>query len=265
MTSLAGRIRTKIVRTRYAQCDEIIVQTSYLGSKILVRATEEVGQLIIAGVFETAELSLMLRQVRPGDVFLDIGANIGVFSLLVARSDPSISVHAFEPIPLNSCLLEASKHLNHLSNITVVRACVGQALGEVDFAVASDSAHSSIMDTGRKPLLCHIRVPVLTMDSYIADSHLRRVDVIKVDVEGAEKMVLSGARQLMSDAARRPRLLMLELCERNLAAFGSVKAEIMAMMSSWGYAGSVLEGERRVPLGEGRDPAADNVFFEQKS
>ena len=264
MASFLGRARFRILTIKYRGGGEVIVQAEYLGGRLLVRAKEDVGKLILAKSFETEELGYLLGQIHSEDIFFDVGANVGLFSVLVARRHATIVVHAFEPITLNAALCEASACINELTNVKVNRVCVGDTNGEIEFGIAADSAYSSIMDTGYKPVVRRVRVPVTTLDHYVAEQAVARIDVLKVDVEGAERMVLSGGARLLSDPDRGPRLVLLELWESHLAVFGTSVAEVAALMASWGYSGFVLQGGERVALQDRTDLSIYNVFFERR-
>ena len=263
MTSFLATLHFKMLAMKYRGRGETIVQAEYMGSRLLVRATEDVGKLILAGIFEIDELTYLLRRIRPDDIFFDVGANVGLFSVVLGNAQPTIAVHAFEPIPLNVALCEASVHINELTNVRINRLCVGEVCGDVDFDTAADSAYSSIITAGHKPSARRSRVPVTTLEHYVAEHNVARIDVMKVDVEGAEKMVLSGGAGLLSEPDRGPRLVLLELWESHLAAFGTSVLEVTSMMTSWGYSGFVLQNGERVALQERSDLSIYNVFFER--
>src|SRR5262249_1044464 len=144
-------------------------------------------------------------------------------------------VHAFEPVPLNYHLLESNLIINGFGNVVVNRAAVTDVDGDVEFNIAGDSAYSSMLDTGRKPVLKKVRVPALTLDHYSAQRHIETVNFLKVDVEGAEELVLKGAAGLLSTPARRPRLVLLELYEAMLSKYGSGISRVVDCMEHFGY------------------------------
>lgn len=221
-----------------------IVQTQTQGFELLVRANEDVGRSIhFARAFEVAETLFLRRIVGPDAVCLDVGANVGYFTLLMAKQAVRGAVHAFEPLPLNVALITASAALNGLRNIRVNAAAVGEALGEIEFVESVDSAYSSILDTGRKAVGARFKVPVLTLDAYVAQQGIDRVDVLKVDVEGAEAMVMGGAQALFTDRVRRPTIVLIELCQENLTPFGATVGAIVGTLLSYGYTASVLDRE----------------------
>jgi FkbM family methyltransferase len=155
--------------------------------------------LDVYGEWSEAELSLLFQVLKPGDVVVDAGANVGTHTVAFAkRVTASGAVIAFEPQRLTFQLLCANVALNALVNVTCVNAAVGDARGQVRIpaldpgvannfgALRSDGhEHGDLIDTAR-----------------IDDLKLARCNLIKIDVEGMEARVLAGARQTI--AAHRP-------------------------------------------------------------
>lgn len=211
------------------------------GYEMLVFANEDVGrQIWLFGSYEPDETRFFRDSIRPNDVCLDIGGNVGYFSLLMSRAATSGAVHVFEPIPLNASLVRANADLNALSNIIVNNVAVGSSEGLVPFSVSVDSAYSSMRATGRVAEERMIDVPIVTLDEYVGRARIARVDIMKVDVEGAEDMVISGGAQLLSDKERRPRMVLLELYDGNLLPFGTCVGDVVERMTAFGYSAKVL-------------------------
>ena len=220
-----------------------VIHSKINGYDLLVLANEDVGRLIhYVNSYEQAETRYLLNVIRKDSVCLDVGANVGYFTMLMAKIASSGCVHAFEPMALNSSLLKSSVALNQFANVKVNQFAVGDMVGETSFTESADGAYSSMEDTGRKPSARKITVPVLTLDGYIDDNNIDRVDVIKVDVEGAEGLVIAGASRLLTDVKRRPKVMLLELYDENLNVFGTSVSSIMTKMLAFGYEIFVLNG-----------------------
>jgi len=216
--------------------------------------------------YEFAESKYLREAIRPNDICLDLGANVGYFTMLMAKAASAGKVFAFEPIALNAALLRASVELNSFSNVLISQCAVGDRAGAVSFSQSSDSAYSSIHDTGRKPLECTVTVPVVTLDEYLDGEGIERVDVMKVDVEGAEGMVIAGATRLLVDEQRRPRIVMLELNDQNLRAFGISVNDVVEKMQNFGYEPFVVEGQGKlVQFTRIHHNKDENVFFLHES
>ena len=218
-----------------------VIHSKINGYDLLVLANEDVGRLIhYVKSYEPAETRYLLSIINKDSICLDIGANIGYFTMLMAKAASSGQVHAFEPVALNLSLLKSSVELNQLTNVFINQFAVGDVVGEVSFSQSVDGAYSSMQDTGRKPSTRTIKVPVLTLDGYLDDNNINRVDVMKVDVEGAEGLVLAGASKLLADLKRRPGVVFLELYDQNLNVFGTSVSEIIEKMFDYGYEPFVL-------------------------
>lgn len=213
-----------------------VVHADINGYSLLVLANEDVGRAIyFMNNYERPETEYLRKTITPNAVCIDIGANVGYFSMLMAKTAAQGKVYAFDPIPLNSALLRASAELNGIENIEIIESAVGGSDGEVSLSQSTDSAYSSIRDTERKPVERIIRVPMTTLDTFVDNRRIKCVDVLKIDVEGAEGLVLDGARKLLSDAALRPRVILMELFDRNLRPYDTCALTIIDTMWSFGY------------------------------
>lgn len=152
----------------------------------------------IEGEVESALLDLL----HPGATVFDIGANIGWFSLLAARRvGPAGRVIAFEPSIPNAAMAKRNAAVNHLQNLTVVPAAVGDRDGWASFS-ADSSLKGKVTDDGE------VIVPILSLDSWLVETGEAPPDVLKIDVESAEASVLRG----MSETMRAAKLtLIIEL------------------------------------------------------
>lgn len=154
------------------------------------------------------------RLLRPGDQALDIGANIGLVSLLMSRLvGPGGSVHAFEPNPR---MLEAFKLMterNGLTNVELHEVALGESDGELELHVplGNAGAASLVRHYGQRTLET-VSVPVRTLDDVVAAGRIDTIRLIKIDVEGFEPAVFRGARSLLSRQV--PDAILFEFNER---------------------------------------------------
>ncbi|MGO8825833.1 MAG: FkbM family methyltransferase [Acidimicrobiales bacterium] len=188
------------------------------------------------GVHEWEELQFCLCYLRPGDHFVDVGANVGVFSTLVGTRIPDIRITAVEPFPPVKDELVANLALNGIQ-ADVVGSAVSDAAGEATFEVldrdalnrlAPDPDNAGDRGTG-------ITVPVTTLDELVgADPPA----LIKIDVEGSELLVMKGARRLLEGYG--PVLLF----EHNgyCAHFGITPPEVRSFLTEAGYTMYLLDG-----------------------
>lgn len=171
------------------------------GTSVKVHGSETDPYFQQAEVFagETANLVRFVQSNALGGVILDVGANIGLTSIAMAISSPSSRILSFEPSPRNAALFR--KNLERWENVEVIEAGVGEEEGEINFLVVNAGANCHVTtaeyeyanSAGFRPL----RVPVVTLDSFLPKIDAP-VSLIKIDVEGYEPNVLSGARELIA-------------------------------------------------------------------
>ena len=174
-----------------------------------------------------------LDLLPSGGVAIDIGASIGLWSLLAAERRPDARIHAFEPVPEVAAHCERHVALNGLETIVLNVAAVGAEDGVAPFyAIRTANTGASSLIARRFPA-DEIAVPVVTLDSYVERARLDRVDVLKVDVEGAERLVFVGGRRTLSrdDAPA----IFFEVDERLCAAAGTTPREVKQTLVDYGY------------------------------
>lgn len=177
------------------------------------------GQNYLQGDAESSAQEVLARRLRPGMVFYDLGANIGLFTLLGARLvGPSGKVFSFEPDAEVASRLRRNIERNGFSNVTVVETGVWSSSREMTF-VAADSA-SPDHGTGTFMEGTAAGAKGSTVRCVALDDFVRNApppDAIKCDVEGAEVEVLRGTEQLL--AARRPWILCEMRSDENARAW----------------------------------------------
>lgn len=146
------------------------------------------------GTYERDKVDAFHRELSPGSVVYDVGANVGIYTVLACRTvGPSGRVFAFEPVAANLEFLRRNIAANRFANCEVISKAVSDKNGTVSFVSGGGSCLGKISDHGE------YSVPSITIDSFIAQGHpLPRL--IKIDVEGAEAGVLSGARETLLSA-----------------------------------------------------------------
>jgi FkbM family methyltransferase len=180
------------------------------GVSVSYRSGTTDAALIYSILLKKSEYALPPEaRLRPADVqvVLDIGANIGIASLYFAKSFPNAVVHAFEPEPGNCDVLEANAR--QLPRIQVHRFALGADDGELALFDSDDSANLggfSIHGAGTNPARSKT-VPVRHAGRALAELGIRKVDVLKIDTEGAEweiltamdRALLGGVRVIMGE------------------------------------------------------------------
>jgi len=158
---------------------------------------------IYFGLYDTSEIALLKRILKPGDTFFDIGANIGYYSLNASQFvGDGGSVHSFEPIPANFARLQHYIERNHIQNIHPNQVAVGETEGSLTLHYGDEnqgnSGWASVVPSDRRKK--SIVVPTITIDNYVQQNNIARVKLIKLDIEGAELLALSGMQKLLASS-----------------------------------------------------------------
>lgn len=187
--------------------------------------------LLRSGVWEPQETELLLALLRPGMVFVDAGANIGYYSVLASRLvGPGGRVRAFEPAPDSFRLLQMNLADNGCGNAVAHRAALWDRHGgELTLYLCDrnpgDHRTAAPAEAARRTA----RVPATTLDAALGG----RVDVIKMDTQGAEARIWGGMRRTLE---RSPGLLMLaEFWPHGLRRAGSDPAAFLGALRAAGF------------------------------
>ena len=159
---------------------------------------------IYCGLQDFEDMSFMLHLLRPSDVFIDVGANLGSWTILGGKVCGA-SVYAFEPVPLTYRRLRDNVLINDLDGKVETSNCaLGEASGELGFTSELDTMNHALSDSDIET--DGIIVPVETMDRVLGCASPA---LIKIDVEGFELAVLKGSHELLR--SRAPLAVILEL------------------------------------------------------
>jgi FkbM family methyltransferase len=168
--------------------------------RMTVVPREQINQTVfLYGSFEISETRLIQSLLRPGMTFVDVGANIGYYTVVAARLvGPTGKVHSFEPHARIRAQLQENVSLNDYSNVVVHGEAMAETSGGVAFfvsAVDQNQGLSSILPgSGRQQAQ---PVPSITLDDFMA-THPTRVDLLKMDIEGAEVNVIRGGSRTLA-------------------------------------------------------------------
>ena len=198
-------IEERLRSARYAALDRVKPMRWLEGLEVLIHPNDELSRaLYISGTYEPASLLAMKRLLPSDGIFLDVGANVGLYSMLASRWVKHGQVFSFEPSEREFLRLRRHVELNGLGNITTIRAAVADRSGTLQLRVAEfpHAGHNTVGDAfvHDTVVAMHIEhVDGITLDRFASDARLERIDLVKVDVEGAEHAVLAGATKLLHD------------------------------------------------------------------
>lgn len=192
------------------------------------------GDIYYGVGFEQGELALVEKLVSPGGTFIDVGANVGVYTLLASRLvGAGGRVHSFEPHNDAFALLKMNVGLNHAENVNLNPIAIADAVGEMDLYMNAQSALTGLGRTNRGVLSGVQKVPVWSLDHYARQANVSEADFLKIDVEGFEGHVLRGAQALLS--ASRNLIVISELAKKNFEPLGFSVKEVVDWMQGLGF------------------------------
>jgi FkbM family methyltransferase len=203
------------------------------GYRVRLELSEHIQRMIYLGAYERWETRTLRRHLQPGMCAVDVGANVGYFTLLAAaRVGPTGQVVAVEPSPPAADRLESTVRENRISQVRLVRCGLGRAPGEVVLYDPLPDNHTPTMlgDPGAPGRA----VPVRTLDELTNSLGLARIDLLKVDVEGYEPEVFAGAAGLL--AAGRVRAVLCEFNEHWLTRAGTTGEAVYRDLIGYGFA-----------------------------
>lgn len=199
------------------------------GSKMILDPQDSL-LLSIYPNFEPGETEIVKKFVKKGMTVVDAGANIGYFTLLMARLvGRSGKVHAFEPGRENVELLKKNIALNSRENVIVNDMALSDKAGELNFYISASNPqdHRIIKDLREKRK--SYKVKSITLNDYFKNS---KVDFIKMDIQGAELLALEGAMKII---ARCKPLLIIEYWPYGIVQLGRKPDELFAILEKMKY------------------------------
>ena len=146
------------------------------------------------GTYEYEKQGMFVNRIKEGSVVYDIGANVGFYTLLASvLVGPRGKVIAFEPLPSNIYFLKEHVRLNKCSNVTVIDAAVSEKSGVTFFEEHTNRCMGSLSSKGS------LEVKTICLDDFVAKGEFPPPHYMKIDVEGAELLVLTGAKSILTN------------------------------------------------------------------
>jgi FkbM family methyltransferase len=213
-------------------------------------------QLLLAylGTFEPIAVDEMRRHLKSGGTLLDVGANIGFYTIEGAQAvGPSGKVISIEAVPHHAQSVRDSAALNDMKNVEVVSVAAADADGEATITLPTQANHG-MYTLGKVAGTESYCVPMRKIDDLVGAT---RIDFVKMDIEGSEYRALLGARRMLE--RDRPPIL-IELNENALQACGASSYELKQLLSGLGYSGMLLDG---TPIELDQPHVCDECLFTQ--
>jgi FkbM family methyltransferase len=222
---------SELRRLRYWMTGSVSVDgmTFYLNSQ-----DEHLTQIVLhSGIWEPEETRSFCERVRPGDTVIDVGANVGWYTVLASRLvGEQGKVIAFEPDPINFAFLKRNVEANGCRNVVLEQKALSNEPGTLRLFLSTKNKgmHSTAMQLGDSA--GQIDVEAVRLDDYLQQRDLV-ADVVKIDVEGAEGFVLDGMTRLLQEDRRMT--LFMEFAPDRLAASGYEALPLVDRLKEQGF------------------------------
>jgi len=223
-----------------------IVHKIYPGVKMFLYDNCLLSEAIFTTGFEQQEIKLMTKILRKGDIFLDIGSNYGIYSLIAARKVcPSGKVYAIEPVAKTFERLERNIKLNKFKNIFPFRLAVSSSNGTLPMKISQEGydAWNSLAKPTRGDNYDIEIVETQRLDDFIqANKLMGKIKMVKIDVEGWEYEVLNGGLEFFSEQGVL--IVQIEFNEDALQGAGSSSEMLIKKLTSLGYKLYKYDGQK---------------------
>ncbi len=253
---LWAKYRAKKVRSRGVP----VVFVDRYGLKVGLKPTDSVFEYYYyGGLPEIKEQNLVKNMVRPGMTAFDVGANIGLYTLLLAKLVGNTGrVFSFEPVETGR--LRENVKLNGLANVTVDSRLVMAEPGRQQIHIYTGGLNGLHTVANRHLKDAEIRTEekeAVSLDYYCRQGQLTKIDFLKIDVEGAEGQVLAGAANLLRRQAID--MILFEVSINTYRDMNTTIAEIFQLLRSCGYEIYEITGGRLSPA-KREDYISDNLI-----
>jgi FkbM family methyltransferase len=220
------------------------------GALIQVDPTDYLQLMIYyLGTFEPHCLRYLKACVGKGATIVDVGANIGLFTLEGSLAvGPSGRVISVEAAPSNARVLRGSIQLNGMGNVSVIEVAAGEARGMATLTLGSEG-NQGMFTLGSVTGKEKYDVEVRPLDELLDERKICSVDFMKMDIEGSEYRALRGAERTLR--THQP-VLLIELNESALQKCQSSTSQVKDLLRELGYRGWVIDQEANRPVPEGQ-------------
>ena len=171
------------------------------------------------------EMQAWRNFLREGDLFIDVGANVGTYT--VWATDCGADVIAIEPDP-DACARLVTNAEMASTKVTVLNAAAAAERGTVSLTIGFNAMNRIVVE-GQHAFEARV-VPAITLDELIGDQHVRG---IKIDVEGAERLVLEGVACALRE--QRIEMIQIEWNDRSIECLGETREPVAALLAAFGY------------------------------
>lgn len=221
------------------------VRMKYLGFDLLYSpGTSLIDRIRFGQIYEPNVTTAIIRELQKIDnpVIIDIGSNIGLISLNILKFYPNTKIYAFEPGPHQHKLFSKTIEINNLNeSVQLYDIALSNNNGEAVFNIhqAKHASGDGFKNTERAGKTKKIKVQVRKLDNWWEEANKPKINIIKIDTEGAELLVLKGAINLLNEI--RP-IILMEISALNLKVYEYNEKDVLIFLKSHGYILKTIAG-----------------------
>lgn len=185
--------------------------------------------------WELPETALCKSKIKKDMIVFDIGANIGYYSVLYSSFvGKNGKVYAFEPVNHYYQHLIEHLNMNHIENVQAEKVILSNKKGFLEIFPGESSARVDLPDGDQSAWKKHLKeeVQTITIDEYVKEKGITRLDFVKLDVDGHESFILEGAKDTLSKFSP---LILLEFCEEHQSGAGRTCQDLLRIITSYNY------------------------------
>ncbi len=215
-----------------------------LGNKIYLQKHSFVSKCLVRrGIHEETLTKFVINEIKKGDVVLDVGANIGYYTLIFAKIvGENGHVFAFEPEPSNFNLLKKNVMVNNYRNVSLEKIVISNKNGNTKLYLSKTNAGSHRIYLSNTVKNNFINVEMKTLDEYFKNNSIRdKISFIKMDVEGSEIGVIKGMNSILEN---KKLTVMLEFDPRQIKNYGASPEDLLNILANHGFSFSYEDKQK---------------------
>ncbi|PJE62315.1 hypothetical protein COU88_05635 [Candidatus Roizmanbacteria bacterium CG10_big_fil_rev_8_21_14_0_10_39_6] len=227
------QLRRYLLHETFPMPEPFIREIHGIRAKFWIRNPSDFYRIARDG-FEDGFAEELIDCINPGDIFLDIGSAQGFYSILAAKA--GAEVYSIDPDRLSYQSIKDNIALNAelAGRISVLEIALGDTCGTMALNYDEKGTYASSLRRTAKALTKRTIVEIVPLDKLIEERKIKPPNVIKIDVEGAEGLVLKGMEGLLK-SNQRPQHLFIEIHEQFLPQFGTSAVQVLQYIQDLGF------------------------------
>ena len=230
---IKAQLRKYLLHETFPMRDPFIREVNGIEAKFWIRNPSDFYRIVRDG-FEGCFAEELINSINPEDVFLDIGSAQGLYSILAAKA--GAEVYSIDPDPISYQSIKDNIALNCelVDRIKIFRIALEAQCGTMTLNFDDKGTYAPSLRKTAKALTRRVIVDIMPLDKLIEEGKIKLPNVIKIDVEGAEGLVLEGMEGLlMSDS--KPQHIFIEIHEQFLPQFGTSAQRVLRFIKELGF------------------------------